>query len=80
MRIAFLDLVSVWPLFSALGYAFVRSPRVSFKLSAQSLVRVDVMNIPLLSNWLHDLMNRLLRDWIVLPNSFIAPDWRKDRE
>ena len=75
LRLEFQHLVPIWPLFSSIGYSFTKQPRIEFQLNTLSM---NVMNLPLLSTWLHRLIQQGLEQYFVLPAQFVAPDWTQE--
>jgi Ca2+-dependent lipid-binding protein len=73
LRLQFDPLVPIWPLFSSLSYAFTKKPLIAFNL--KTIGSMDVMNLPLLSSFLEDLVFRLIQDKFTLPKVVIAPNW-----
>ena len=39
-------------------------------------LELDLMSVPVLSEWLHGLIDEILRERMVLPNAITKPDWR----
>ena len=57
--------VPLWPCFSALSYGFTKKPEINFRMRAMKL---DVMNLPLLSDWLDKLISTVIADNFTYPN------------
>ena len=65
--------IPLWPCFSALSYGFTKRPDINFRMRAMKL---DVMNLPLLSDWLDNLISSLIATNFTYPNCLTYPDWR----
>lgn len=62
-----------WPGFSALRYGFTKKPDIKFRMRAMN---IEMMNVPLLSDWLDKLLCSLIASNFTYPNSITYPDWR----
>lgn len=67
-----------WPCFSALRVGFTQVPQLKLRLTGP--MKLDVTSVPLVSEWLHALLTRLIQSHCTYPNVTTCPDWRCDRK
>lgn len=74
LRITLNPLVEFWPCFRGLTLCFTERPVFDFSLTA---AKINIANVPFVSEWLHTFLYDLLLDFFVWPNKLSIPLWDK---
>ncbi|KAL4094760.1 hypothetical protein PRIC1_010418 [Phytophthora ramorum] len=72
LRITLNPLAKYWPCFRGLSLSFTTRPFFDFSLTA---AKINIANVPFVSEWLHTFLYDLLIDYFVWPNVVDIPLW-----
>ncbi|KAG3086661.1 hypothetical protein PI124_g19601 [Phytophthora idaei] len=72
LRITLNPMAEFWPCFGGLSLCFTERPLFDFSLTA---AKINIANVPFVSEWLHTFLNDLLIDYFVWPNVLSIPLW-----
>ncbi|KAG7380914.1 hypothetical protein PHYPSEUDO_006684 [Phytophthora pseudosyringae] len=72
LRITLNPLAEFWPCFGGLSLSFTQRPVFDFSLTA---AKINIANVPFVSEWLHTFLYDLLLDNFVWPNVLNIPFW-----
>ncbi|OWZ19214.1 hypothetical protein PHMEG_0006568 [Phytophthora megakarya] len=72
LRITLNPLTKFWPCFGGLNLSFTQRPVFDFSLTA---AKINIANVPFVSEWLHTFLYDLLINYFVWPNVLNIPLW-----
>ncbi|CEG43472.1 Ca2-dependent lipid-binding protein CLB1/vesicle protein vp115/Granuphilin A, contains C2 domain [Plasmopara halstedii] len=72
LRITLNPLAEFWPCFRGLNLCFTERPVFDFSLTA---AKINIANVPFVSEWLHTFLYDLLLEFFVWPNVLNIPLW-----
>eukprot|EP00644_Phytophthora_capsici_P002367 jgi/Phyca11/6290/fgenesh1_pm.PHYCAscaffold_11_\ len=72
LRITLNPLAEFWPCFGGLSLCFTDRPLFDFSLTA---AKINIANVPFVSEWLHTFLHDLLLNYFVWPNVLNLPLW-----
>jgi hypothetical protein len=80
VRLIFTPLMFGWPCFSALTVSFLDKPKFTFKLRASVEKKQRAVQIPLLHQFVEELVDKLLSDYMLWPNKIPCPIFELSQE
>ncbi|KAF4036792.1 Synaptotagmin-like mitochondrial-lipid-binding domain [Phytophthora infestans] len=72
LRITLNPMAEFWPCFGGISLCFTERPLFDFSLTA---AKINIANVPFVSEWLHTFLYDLLHDYFVWPNVLNIPLW-----
>ncbi|KAE9035631.1 hypothetical protein PR003_g7691 [Phytophthora rubi] len=75
LRVTLNPLADYWPCFGGLNLSFTDRPVLDFSLTA---AKINIANVPFVSEWLHAFLHDLLLDNCLWPNVLDIQLWDKD--